>query len=277
MNVKESAMSDNEIKLITPEDDYSAYYRHHLFLAIHDDYADFPEKVHAYEKIVARKIALGLKRNQIAGFKEAWIDPTNDGRPFKGRNIANYLKGMKSSHELHACLDVYMKLTKPVVARGFMLEYYLDRLGLVLSEFSNPKQLDPKTPTINGLFQNSSIAGEIQYIHINAMEGRHFAVCHFIRELESQSHNSPADILIDHCMQINKGVLMPHGDQYSFVMRSIDTHELFLGFARKAGDDICAHRATLDGEMLTHTFNPVDKPHIELVVRQSSFEDEEIN
>ena len=230
-----------------PEEDYSAFYKQQLYLAVLDDFAAFSGGIHKYADHIIRKLLIAHRRGQLIDFEMSWVDSPEQTHLFHGRNLRNFIAGKNSAHAIWAVFDLYIKLTQPLIAKGFQLEGYLERLGLVVSDFINPHAnitLKTEPQKTQGLFGCSDPTEDdlTLYLHIKPLEGRRFSLAHFVK---SYPPIEPQELIIapngetltNEAMQINKGVLIPLGDNHILMVRDIEMAEVNLGFLKMTDED----------------------------------------
>ena len=168
-----------EAQIVWPEENYSAFYKQHLYLAVMDDFSAFSGGIHKYADHVIRKLLIAIKRGQIQDFQIGWIESADDSsHPFHGRNLRNFIAGKDSAYAIWAVLDLYMKIEQPFIAKGFEIEGYLERIGLVVSDFINNKATIPNLNPIEGLFSAGKQDDLALYLHIERLEGRRLSLIH---------------------------------------------------------------------------------------------------
>ncbi len=230
-----------------PEEDYSAFYKQQLYLAVLDDFAAFSGGIHKYADHIIRKLLIAHRRGQLIDFEMSWVDSPEQTHLFHGRNLRNFMAGKNSAHAIWAVLDLYIKLTQPLIAKGFQLEGYLERLGLVVSDFINPHaNITPKIEPqkAQGLFGCPDPTEDdlTLYLHIKPLEGRRFSLAHFVKSYPPIEPQEPViapngETLTNEAMQINKGVLIPQSDNHILMVRDIEMAEVNLGFLKTTDED----------------------------------------
>jgi len=151
-----------------------------------DDFAAFSGGIHKYADHIIRKLLIAHRRGQLIDFEMSWVDSPEQTHLFHGRNLRNFMAGKNSAHAIWGVLDIYIKLTQPLIAKGFQLEGYLERLGLVVSDFINPHaNITPKISPqkVEGLFGCPDPTEDdlTLYLHIKPLEGRRFSLAHFVK------------------------------------------------------------------------------------------------
>jgi len=275
--VKSAPLSDAQI--VWPEEDYSAFYKQHLYLAVMDDFAAYSGGIHKYADHIIRKLLIAIKRGQIQDFQTGWIESADDSaHPFHGRNLRNFIAGKDSAYAIWAVLDLYMKIEQPLIAKGFELEGYLERLGLVVSDFINNKAENRNLTPIEGLFSAGKQDDLALYLHIERLEGRRFSIAHLIHAIEDGKE--PETIIANdgtelrnERMKVDKGVLIPQSDNYLLMVRDTITTDVSFGFIKPDGGDICFHRILLDGSTETHILHLDENPKVQQLVKAASLID----
>ncbi|NRA30850.1 MAG: hypothetical protein HRU11_11385 [Parvularculaceae bacterium] len=217
---------------LRPEGRYSVFYKAQLRVAVMDDYASFSGGVHKYADHVVSTLLSTHAKDPIEGFQEAWVQsPDEASHPFHGRNLRNFLGGKDSAHAVWAVLDLYIKLRSPVLAGGFKLDGYLERLGLTVSEFAGAR---PQTGSLSeGLYELSGTNDGIrEYVLVQPLERRAFGLVKFIRQhvTGGDPHADPEPHgLTDQRTAFGPGIVVPGDSCATLLAKDPDTDELILG------------------------------------------------
>ncbi|MEE4208960.1 MAG: hypothetical protein V2I43_06820, partial [Parvularcula sp.] len=164
-----------------PEEAYSAFYKRQLRLAVMDDFAACEGGVHKYADEVVRRLMGLMREGRITGLQESWIaSPDDASHPFHGRNLRNFFAGKDSAFAIWAVLDLYMKAKHPVIARGFRLDGYLERLGLVTGDFLDMAGGKPANVPSLTLHLGQQDQGPERLIKIEPLDKRSFGLCRWI-------------------------------------------------------------------------------------------------
>jgi len=264
-----------EAQIVWPEENYSAFYKQHLYLAVMDDFAAFSGGIHKYADHIIRKLLIAIKRGQIQDFQMGWIESADDSsHPFHGRNLRNFIAGKDSAYAVWAVLDLYMKIEQPLIAKGFHLEGHLERLGLVVSDFINKNAENPNLKPIEGLFTAGKEDDLALYLHIERLEGRRFSIAHLIhaiedgREPETVLANDGTELRNER-MKIDKGVLIPQADNYVLMARDATITDVSFGFLSIDEEPSIKLISTL-GDVEVHGLTSCTNPRIEAATRMSS-------
>jgi len=267
-------------QIVWPEEDYSAFYKQHLYLAVMDDFAAFSGGIHKYADHVIRKLLIAIKRGQIQDFQMGWIESADDSsHPFHGRNLRNFIAGKDSAYAIWAVLDLYMKIEQPLIAKGFQLEGYLERLGLVVSDFINNKAESPNLQLIKGLFSAGREDDTELYLHVERLEERQFSIAHLIHAIEDG--NEPETVIADdgtelrnERMKVDKGILVPQSDNYLLVVRDTITTDVSFSFLNP-NEPMKIKLVNPYGDVEAHTLSACTNPRIEEATKMASLFDGE--
>ena len=229
-------------QIVWPEERYSSFYKRQLRLCILDDFSAFSGGVHKYTDHVVREILKGMRRGMVKDFEMSWVESPNLDQPFNGRNIRNLLGGKDSQHAIWAVFDIYMKLTQPILARGFSLEGHLERLGLVVADFIDPNQCTKTPADLDGVFEATENNGVQLFLSVQCLSERRFKLAHLIHERTGQPrferNAANGELLRDSGVRIDRGVLVPQSNGWLLMVRKLETADIGLGFVSSNGSTL---------------------------------------
>jgi len=269
----------SETTVLYPEEHYSAFYKAQLRLFIQDDYEAFEGGVHKYTDHIHRRLGVANHRNRLGEFHEHWFYRDDETQPpFRGANLRTFFtKNSDPDLVIWKVFDLYAKYTNPLLAHGFNIEGYLERLGLTLSEYIHPVQ-SVKPPAIkhSGLFSCNDNPLLRLYLDIQRLADRRYAIAHMVHEnLEEPNKPVSIDGFQDNRTRIDKGVCVPQTQNDLLIIRDIESADVSFAFVTANGDNIRCHRIHLDGSVQILIFEPDDNTQIRQMIKAASFKEED--
>ncbi|WOI52572.1 hypothetical protein [Parvularcula sp. LCG005] len=235
---RSQARAVSESLVARPEESYSAFYKRQLYLAVLDDFAAFSGGVHKYADDIIRQLIRAESHGLITGLERSWFESPDDAsHPFHGRNLRNFLAGKDSSFAIWAVLDLYVKAKHPIIARGFRLDGYLERLGHTLSEFIGSHALDRAAAIPDALYRFDGLPdlpdGFLAFLSVQPLTQRRFGICHMI--IRAGEANLGGGLTDRRCA-VRPGVVIPGKSSQAFCLLDPRTDNPVLGTLRLSGD-----------------------------------------
>jgi len=259
-----------------PEEDYSAFYKQQLYLAVLDDFAAFSGGIHKYADHIIRKLLIAHRRGQLIDFEMSWVDSAEQTHLFHGRNLRNFMAGKNSTHAIWAVLDLYIKLTQSLISKGFQLEGYLERLGFCVADYIQPiNATEALSLKATGLYSAKLENGSKLYLDIEELKDRRFALVHLVTV---SNYDDIEQVTIkglqDHRTRIDKGICVPQLQNDILIIRDTETADASFGFLKTEGDSIRFHRILVEGGTEMHILRPDENTKISQIIKAASFKEE---